>query len=133
GMPPARPGSRKRMSAPVSGVRPAEDSMHGDGSIMRSSGASGGHGGRTARDMQTLLEQHYRGGQFTANLRDRFGRAHRSAVLRWFDAYEPDGRYGMKQEHRAGDEPNIVICPVGPAELGRALENRVREVRSAAS
>ncbi|MGI8309023.1 ESX secretion-associated protein EspG [Saccharopolyspora hattusasensis] len=73
---------------------------------------------------------HFRDGQFTANLRDRLGRTHRSQVLKWFDAFEPDGRYGLTQQHRPGLGPELVLAPLGRAELGAALGNRIAEIRT---
>ncbi|GAA0510046.1 ESX secretion-associated protein EspG [Saccharopolyspora subtropica] len=133
GMPSAPPGRRPRLAVPVADLAPRDntDESFEDVDMMQSVGTR-----RTTPAAQALRaiteEQHYRDGQFTANLRDRIGRTHRSQVFRWFDAFEPDGRYGVTQQQRPGVGPEIVLAPVGPADLSTALDNRIAEVRSQA-
>jgi hypothetical protein len=117
GMPSAPPGSRPRMSVPLSALF----------SVMQ----PGVRGQDPVKPLRELLTSpHYREGQFTANLRDRMGKTHRSSVLTWFDAFEPDGRYGMSQQSGRGTEPQLVVAPLGPADIRGALDARINEVRS---
>ena len=127
GMPPAPPGKRPRMSALLSDLGSKDDNS--GGMLEPASGPER----RAANALVELVEaEHFRSGQFTANLLDPMGRSHRSSVLKWFDAAEPDGRYALTQQQRSGLGPELVVAPVGPAEIGKALDNRVNEVRAAA-
>lgn len=136
GMPPATRGKQPRVAVPLDHVAPdpqaRQDQNYADVELMRPAVTFQNRASKPARQLRNMLDQqHFRDGQFTASLRDQLGRTHRSSVLKWFDAFEPDGRYGMHQQHRAGNEQEIVLAPVGPAEIGRALESRVAEVRAA--
>ncbi|WP_433870270.1 ESX secretion-associated protein EspG [Saccharopolyspora sp. CA-218241] len=124
GMPPAPPGTKPRVAVPLSALGPQEERDFSELDVM-SSGPQGLE--REVRELRRFVDApHLRDGQFTANHRDRLGRAHRSPVLQWFDAFEPDGRYGL-----TGTGTELVLAPLGPAEIGRALDNRVQEVRAA--
>lgn len=130
GMPPAPPGDRPRMAVPLSALKPKEPSPNADFenfNVMQPS-ARGQDPVKPLREL--LTSPHYREGQFTANLRDRMGKTHRSSVLTWFDAFEPDGRYGMSQQAGRGTEPQLVVAPLGPADIRGALDVRINEVRS---
>ncbi|QUH05149.1 ESX secretion-associated protein EspG [Saccharopolyspora erythraea] len=131
GMPATPPGHRPPVAVPVSAFAPRQDESYENVDLMDSSTpARQQPGERVLREM--VDAQHFRDGQFTANLRDRMGRTHRSRPLKWFDAFEPLGRYGFTQRHRSGSEPELVVAPLGPAEVVTGLENRVAEVRGAA-
>ncbi|MEV4728989.1 ESX secretion-associated protein EspG [Saccharopolyspora sp. NPDC049426] len=131
GMPPAPVGKRPRLAVPsadLAAQRPSDDFENID--HMQSAGPRKAPAAETLRAF--VEAEHHRDGQFTANLRDRLGRTHRSAVLKWFDAPEPDGRYGLTQQQRPGVGPEIVLAGLGAPELTAALENRVAEVRTQA-
>ncbi|MGP4015353.1 ESX secretion-associated protein EspG [Saccharopolyspora sp. 5N708] len=135
GMPSAPPGKRPRLAVPVADLAArgnAEENLE-EVDLMQSVRQPK----RRPPAAQTLRaiteEKHLRDGQFTANLRDRMGRPRRSQVLKWFDAYEPDGRYGLTQQQRPGVGAELVLAPLGPAELGAALDNRIGEVRAGSS
>ncbi|MDI2029001.1 ESX secretion-associated protein EspG [Saccharopolyspora sp. TS4A08] len=131
GMPPAPVGKRPRLAVPAADMaqrKPADDFENID--HMQSAGPRKAPAAETLRGF--VEAQHFRDGQFTANLRDRFGRTHRSAVLKWFDAPEPDGRYGLTQAQRAGVGVEIILAGLGAPELTAALDNRVAEVRALA-
>jgi hypothetical protein len=131
GMPPAPPGNRPRVAVPVSALAPKKDDEDFDGVDLMQPQARGGRDAKAAAAARSLVEtEHFRDGQFTVNLRDRMGRSHRSAVFKWFDGFEPDGRYGVTHQQRSGAEPELVVAPVGAAEIRTALQNRVDEVRS---
>ncbi|CAM05950.1 ESAT-6 protein secretion system EspG family protein [Saccharopolyspora erythraea NRRL 2338] len=130
GMPAAPPGHRPTVAVPVSAFAPRQDESYEDVDLMDSSTRRRQPGERVLREM--VDAQHFRDGQFTANLRDRMGHTRRSRPLKWFDAFEPMGRYGFSQRQRSGNEPELVVAPLGPADITSALENRVAEVRGAA-
>jgi hypothetical protein len=131
GMPPAPPGKRPRLAVPQSALKP--DDRAGDEDFGNVSMMDGGRsrGQDPAKALRELVDSpHFRDGQFTVNLRDRTGRTRRSSVFKWFDAFEPDGRYGLTQQHRSGVGPELVVAPIGPTEIRGALDNRVNEIRS---
>lgn len=129
GMPPTPAGKRPRVAALLSDLAPKRDEY---GDLMVAPGP-GGADQRAVKAVRELTENpHFRDGQFVANLRDPMGRTHRSAVFKWFDEAEPGGRYAVTQHMRSGLGQELVVAPLGPAELGKALENRVNEVRGAA-
>lgn len=131
GMPPAPPGNKPRTAVPLSTLRDdaAADDDFGETSMMESHPSARRQD--TASWVRAFAEaEHYRDGQFTANLRDRTGGHQRSPVLRWFDAFEPDGRYGLNRLQRAGYEPELVLAPLGPPELRAALDQQVARINS---
>lgn len=136
GMPPAPPGKRPRLAVPCADLaeeqKSAPDENFEEMDMMQS--ATPARAGKSPADTlrAALDEQHVRDGQLVVNMRDQYGRTRRSQVLKWFDASEPDGRYGLTQQQRPGVGPELVLAPLTPQDLGRALENRVAEVRSAA-
>ncbi|QIZ35200.1 ESX secretion-associated protein EspG [Saccharopolyspora sp. ASAGF58] len=132
GMPPSPPGKRPRLAVPVADLTPRDNADESFESLGMMQSAGPKRAAPAATTLRAMTEEsHFRDGQFTANLRDRLGRTHRSQVLKWFDAFEPDGRYGLTQQHRQGLGPELVLAPLGPAELGAALENRIAEIRTA--
>lgn len=131
GMPPAPVGKRPRLAVPAADV--AVQKSSDDFENIDHMQSSGPRKAPAAEALRNFVEApHHRDGQFTANLRDRFGRTHRSAVLKWFDAPEPDGRYGLTQAQRPGLGPELVLAGLGAPQLTSALENRVTEVRALA-
>ncbi|MEU5850489.1 ESX secretion-associated protein EspG [Saccharopolyspora shandongensis] len=133
GMPPASPGKRPRLAVPVADLAPRGNAEENFEEVdMMQSATPARRTPPAAEALRAIIdEKHYRDGQFTANLRDQMGRSHRSQALKWFDAHEPDGRYGVSQQQRPGVGPELVLAPLGPAELGKALDNKVAEVRAA--
>jgi ESX secretion-associated protein EspG len=133
GMPSAPPGKRSRLAVSVAELAPRnKDGESFEDVDMMQSVSSPRRTPPGAEALRAITDAaHLRDGQFTANLRDRMGRSHRSQVLKWFDAFEPDGRYGLTQQLRPGVGPEIVLAPLSPAEIGAALDNRVAEVRAA--
>lgn len=133
GLPPAPPGNRPRMAVPMSVLAPknTEEDEYDDVDVMQPQGARNGREAKAAQALRDLVDgEHLRDGQFTVNLRDRMGRSQRSGVFKWFDAMEPDGRYGVTQQQRGGSETEFVVSPISATEIRTALENRVNEVRS---
>lgn len=128
GMPPAPPGTQPRIAAPASALRPdsGSDDVRGSG-LVRAEAPRRADPAASIR--QRVDAAHFRDGQFTANLRDATGRHRRSEVLCWFDAFEPDGRYGVTRRARAGYEPEVVLAPLGPADIRAALDQRIAEIR----
>ncbi|MFC7341750.1 ESX secretion-associated protein EspG [Saccharopolyspora griseoalba] len=121
GLPPAPPGERPRLAVPLADLERPEPAAAEDAAeptVEREK--------TPVEELRAFTEvDHYRDGQFTANLRDRSGRTHRSSVLKWFDVAEPDGRYGLV---RTGRE--LVLSGLNAQDLVRALQDRVAEVRS---
>ncbi|MER7080444.1 EspG family protein [Saccharopolyspora kobensis] len=135
GMPPAPPGKRPRLAVPCAELaqeKAAPEESFDEVDMMQSAAPTRRNPSAADALRSLLAEQHLRDGQFTVNMRDRNGRMRRSQVLKWFDAREPDGRYGMTQQQRPGVGPELVLAPLAPPDLGKALENRVAEVRTAA-
>ncbi|KAA5833465.1 ESX secretion-associated protein EspG [Saccharopolyspora hirsuta] len=136
GMPPAPPGKRPRLAVPCAELAqqqgPVPDESFDEIDMMQSASTPKRTPSGAEALRAVLEEQHLRDGQFTVNMRDRHGRTRRSQVLKWFDAREPDGRYGVTQQQRPGVGPELVLAPLAPPDLGKALENRVAEVRTAA-
>ncbi|GAB3294971.1 ESX secretion-associated protein EspG [Parasphingorhabdus pacifica] len=131
GMPPTPPGNRARTAVPVSALAPGggNDDEEEEIDVMRPNRSSPDERGANA--FKEIVEtEHLRDGQFTANLRDRSGSPRRSAPFKWFDAFEPDGRYGVSEQHRPGNEAELVVAPLGAGEIRTALDNRVQQVRS---
>ena len=131
GMPPTPPGNRSRIAVPRSALAPenGDDEDFDEVDLMQPKQTSPDE--RNANAFKEIVEaEHLRDGQFTANMRDRVGRSHRSAPLKWFDAFEPDGRYGITEEQLPGKEPELVVAPLGPTEIRAALDNRVQQIRS---
>lgn len=133
-MPPAPPGKRPRLAVPRSALAPPKTHGDEDFSEMDLMGSDSGRGNpaeRTATAVREILETaHFRDGQFTANLRDRNGKYQRSPVFTWFDLADPDGRYGLSDQLRPGNEPEIVVAPIGPGDIRSALDNRVAQIRN---
>ncbi|MER5389882.1 ESX secretion-associated protein EspG [Saccharopolyspora sp. NPDC002686] len=136
GMPPAPPGKRPRLAVPFADLAPKQDRRADENFEeldMMQSAAPARPKQSGADALRAVLEEpHLRDGQFAVNMRDRHGRTRRSQVLKWFDAREPDGRYGVTQQQRPGVGAELVLAPLAPPDLGKALENRVNEVRTAA-
>ncbi|MEB3368779.1 ESX secretion-associated protein EspG [Saccharopolyspora mangrovi] len=131
GMPPAPVGKRPRLAVPAADLaaKPSSDDFENIDHMQ----SAGPRKALAAEALRAFAEaEHHRDGQFTANLRDRFGRTHRSTVLKWFDAPEPDGRYGLTQAQRPGVGLEIILAGLGAPELTSALDNRVHEVRTLA-
>ncbi|GAA2820492.1 ESX secretion-associated protein EspG [Saccharopolyspora taberi] len=129
GMPAAAPGQRPLVSVPLSAFAPREEESYAERGILQSSTASREKPGeQVLREM--LGAQHFRDGQFTANLRDPMGRTHRSQPLKWFDAFEPDGRYGLGTREFVDRENELVLMPMGPSDFAASLDKRVDEVRA---
>ena len=132
GMPPAPPGQRPVVVVPMSALAPREEESYEDAGVLQTSSYSRQKPAEDAlREM--VDAQHWRDGQFTANLRDRMGRTHRSQPLKWFDAFEPDGRYGLATQQRPGSETELVLTPMGPGDITASLDKRVDEVRAKGS
>lgn len=131
GMPPTPPGNRPRTAVPVSALAPRHtaDEDFEDVDLMRPNQPRGDE--RAVKAFREIVDQpHLRDGQFTANMRDRSGKTHRSPVFKWFDALEPEGRYGLTEQKNPGNEAELVVAPLGPGEIRTALDNRVQQIRS---
>ncbi|QUG99707.1 ESX secretion-associated protein EspG [Saccharopolyspora erythraea] len=124
GIPPVPPGLREFVSVPASAFGPWEEEAEGAG------GVGGGPGDGGLGSEPTLAEMidapHFRDGQFTANLRARSGRKHRSQPLNWFDAFQPDGRYRLR--HGPGGRNELGLTPLSPADITHALDRRIAAV-----
>ena len=132
-MPPTPPGNRARVAVPLSALATKkDDDDFSEVDMMDSSASRGGNPVERAKKAMTELTDvpHLRDGQFTANARDRVGSLRRSSVFSWFDAFEPDGRYGLTQQQRPGSEPEVVVAPIGPNDIRTALDNRIQEIRT---
>lgn len=144
GMPPVRPGRQPRLVVGVSDLAQAtansDSARTSDGDYSDQGPSESGPGSRSgwrangqhyAEQFRELVDApHFRDGQFTANRRDPMGMRHRSKVLKWFDAFEPDGRYGIVEQYRAGAGTELVLAPIDTLELRAALRSRVNDVRS---
>ncbi|WP_019853132.1 ESX secretion-associated protein EspG [Actinopolyspora mortivallis] len=129
GMPPAPPGNRPRVVVPARLLRTEANS--GSHVLEQVSGDAAGRG-QAVRAFRDLVEApHFRDGQFTVNLRDSLGNRHRCRPLGWFDAPPPDGRYTVRRQQR-GSEPELVLAPLGAADLRTTLDRQVTELRTRA-
>lgn len=130
GMPPTPPGGRSPVGVPRSALtgRDEQGTEHG---MLQSFGARPDRQQQATRVFRELVDgERLREGQLTANFRDHNGRQQRSPVFVWFDAAEPDGRYGLSEQQRPGIEPDLVVAPLGPDDVRAVLDHHVARVRS---
>ncbi|HEU0086796.1 MAG TPA: ESX secretion-associated protein EspG [Pseudonocardiaceae bacterium] len=79
---------------------------------------------RSGAAVAAILNQaHPRTGQIAANLRDPFGRVHRSQVLHWCD--NPDGRYQMTVTRSPGGPDRLAVAPADPQRIGHAVQRLI--------
>ncbi|CAL99699.1 ESAT-6 protein secretion system EspG family protein [Saccharopolyspora erythraea NRRL 2338] len=124
GIPQAPPGLRAFVSVPASAFEPWEEDSESVGGGPGDAGGGGPGSEPTLREM--IDAPHFREGRFTANLRARSGRTHRSQPLNWFDAFQPDGRYRLR--HGLGRRNELGLTPLSPADITHALDRRIAAV-----
>lgn len=132
-LPPAPPGSLGAAAVPAGSFRDQPAESDGQGGFLRDSDGSRSKGSIGDRQLELYRRigdaQHARAGQLAANLRDNHGRVNRSAVLKWFDNVEPDGRY---LDHRSRSNTGEVVYHATPADarlIGAKIEELVVSVR----
>ncbi|NYH76995.1 hypothetical protein FHR84_000309 [Actinopolyspora biskrensis] len=133
-LPAAPPGKQGPVKVPSSSFpkeeteqEPAQHGFLERAATTRGSATSGDRQLETYRAVGGA--EHLRAGQLAANARDRNGRVNRSAVVRWFDNAEPDGRYLDHTERGSTGEPVHALTPADARVLGNKIEELITTVR----
>lgn len=128
-LPPAPPGNRGRVQVPESSLR--EEAEPAQGGFLRPMSPVHGSGDRLVELYRGIgAGTHLRAGQFAASAREPGGRQRRSAVVRWFDNAEPDGRYLDHHERGATGERLHSLTPADARTIGKHLGELIDSVRN---
>ncbi|GAA4875332.1 MULTISPECIES: ESX secretion-associated protein EspG [Saccharopolyspora] len=128
-LPPAPPGNRGAVQVPASSFRVDHPDDADEWDVMERPKRTTSGDREFARYQEIGKAPHVRLGQIAANLRDPNGRTTRSAVLRWFDNAEPDGRYLDYAEPGASGERLYLISPADARSVGARVRALIDQVR----
>ncbi|WP_243793241.1 ESX secretion-associated protein EspG [Saccharopolyspora gloriosae] len=128
-LPPAPPGNRGRAQVPESSLR--ADAEPPQAGFLREVVAARGSGGDRLVELYRRIgtDAHVRAGQFAASIREPDGRRRRSAVVRWFDNAEPDGRYLDHHERGATGERMHSLTPADARAVRGQIDTLIASIR----